>query len=141
MGADSTYSRYLRSPHWRRLRQQFKRERGWTCKCGETQRLELHHLTYERLGHERLDDLQPLCPDCHALVHQLVREGQLDLALTDFFSNKRARPQSPRPAKKPYPKRPKPRKQNRYPKVGTHAADMAAMKARNAAKDTAKRAS
>jgi hypothetical protein len=25
-----------------------------------------HHLTYERVGHERLEDLQAICDACHA---------------------------------------------------------------------------
>ena len=29
----------------------------------------IHHLTYERLGKERLEDLQALCPECHRGKH------------------------------------------------------------------------
>jgi|SRR5215472_14775278 len=32
-------------------------------------RLEVHHLTYKRLGHEHPDDLIVLCPGCHAKAH------------------------------------------------------------------------
>lgn len=31
----------------------------------KSRRLEVHHLTYERLGRERDEDLQALCPSCH----------------------------------------------------------------------------
>jgi hypothetical protein len=34
-------------------------------------RLEVHHLSYERLGHELPDDLIVLCPACHAAAHGL----------------------------------------------------------------------
>ena len=34
-------------------------------------RLEVHHLTYERLGHEHPEDLIVLCPACHAAEHGL----------------------------------------------------------------------
>ena len=34
-------------------------------------RLEVHHLTYERIGREHPDDLIVLCPQCHADVHGL----------------------------------------------------------------------
>ena len=34
-------------------------------------RLEVHHLTYERVGHEHPDDLIVLCPACHAAAHGL----------------------------------------------------------------------
>jgi hypothetical protein len=32
-------------------------------------RLEVHHLTYERLGWEQPDDLLVLCERCHAVLH------------------------------------------------------------------------
>lgn len=32
--------------------------------------LEVHHTTYERYGHERLEDLVTLCQRCHATEHQ-----------------------------------------------------------------------
>lgn len=31
-------------------------------------RVHVHHLSYERLGCERLSDLQVVCPTCHAIV-------------------------------------------------------------------------
>src|SRR5688500_3895115 len=38
-----------------------------TCEgCGERSMLAVHHLHYETLGDEGLDDLQALCEDCHA---------------------------------------------------------------------------
>lgn len=36
--------------------------------------MHLHHRTYKNLGHERLMDLVPLCPKCHADVHRLHRD-------------------------------------------------------------------
>ena len=35
-------------------------------------RLEVHHLSYARLGRELPDDLIVLCPACHAIAHGLV---------------------------------------------------------------------
>ena|SRR5215831_19246003 len=37
-------------------------------RCLNTQHLEVHHLTYARVGHERLDDLQCLCRFHHRQV-------------------------------------------------------------------------
>jgi hypothetical protein len=31
--------------------------------------LNLHHLTYARLGDEHLDDLLPACAPCHKIIH------------------------------------------------------------------------
>lgn len=37
------------------------------CKrCKQARYLEVHHLTYKRLGFERMDDLEALCVRCHA---------------------------------------------------------------------------
>lgn len=57
--------------------------------CGETEGLHLHHLTYERLGAERLDDLTPLCPNCHAMVHVLVKRGEMGLDFAGFVDEQR----------------------------------------------------
>jgi len=37
--------------------------------------LEVHHLTYDRLGDERMDDLEVLCPDCHRKAHGAAWPG------------------------------------------------------------------
>lgn len=37
-------------------------------------RLEVHHLTYARLGRELPDDLIVLCPACHAAAHGLAHQ-------------------------------------------------------------------
>ena len=39
----------------------------WTLRHGD-----LHHRTYDRLGHERFDDLIPLCRECHERVHRIL---------------------------------------------------------------------
>ena len=31
---------------------------------------QVHHLTYERIGKEQLEDLQALCPECHSKCHR-----------------------------------------------------------------------
>jgi 5-methylcytosine-specific restriction endonuclease McrA len=63
------YEEYLRSPKWRRKRKDRLQIDGHACqKCGATSkqyRLEVHHLTYERLSDERMEDLQTLCVLCH----------------------------------------------------------------------------
>jgi 5-methylcytosine-specific restriction endonuclease McrA len=38
----------------------------WTLRRGD-----LHHRSYDRLGHERFDDLVPLCRACHERVHRI----------------------------------------------------------------------
>jgi hypothetical protein len=41
-------------------------------RCPATSRLHAHHLTYERLGCEALDDLVLLCLRCHLIAHLLA---------------------------------------------------------------------
>ena len=65
------YREYLRSPEWRRTRRFALDRAGYRCQlCGKAQRgLQVHHLTYQRLGFEEPDDLVALCDDCHAAQH------------------------------------------------------------------------
>lgn len=94
------YAEYLASSEWGAKRKQYKASgRIWACICGDDgDGLELHHLTYERVGgDELLDDLEPLCGSCHALVHALERRGLIRLDLTGLELDKeRARIQRAR---------------------------------------------
>jgi len=63
----SAYRVYMQSPAWRARRAQAIARAGMRCEeCGLYGRgLEVHHLTYDNLGHEPDSDLQVLCLDCH----------------------------------------------------------------------------
>jgi len=69
---ESYYDYVLASERWARLRTRLLVARGRRCeRCGvlEAARdLDLHHLTYDRLGFERDDDLQVVCRPCHYLA-------------------------------------------------------------------------
>jgi len=62
---------YYQSPHWLRIRLEVLARADYKCAdCGQHRSwLHVHHLTYARLGAERLKDLQALCPSCHAKRH------------------------------------------------------------------------
>ncbi len=67
---ESPYDEYLRSPIWQRTRELALEYYGRKCcLCNSSERLNVHHRTYERRGHERLADLIVLCRDCHAGYH------------------------------------------------------------------------
>jgi hypothetical protein len=69
---------YLRSPHWRTRRARAIALAGGRCeRCGKPGRLEVHHLTYKRLGRERDRDLRALCHPCHRLADRSRRAGSL----------------------------------------------------------------
>lgn len=65
----------MASPAWERKRQRKLKDVGFRCQdCGTKRRLEVHHLTYARLGKERLKDLRALCHDCHKKRHGHMRD-------------------------------------------------------------------
>ncbi len=65
---------YLRSPYWRARRARAIARAGGRCeRCGVTGRLEVHHLTYARLGRERDRDLRALCHGCHRIAERRRR--------------------------------------------------------------------
>jgi len=69
------YYTYIISRAWRARRRQHLNNVGWKCEvCGARKFLEVHHLTYDRLGREKRKDLQVLCKPCH----EKCREGYID---------------------------------------------------------------
>ena len=63
------YSEYLATPEWASRRAlRLKRDANVCQDCGEVAS-EVHHLTYEHIGVEELDDLISLCKRCHAIRH------------------------------------------------------------------------
>jgi hypothetical protein len=71
-GARTTlpYNEYLKTDWWLHRRERALKLAEHCCQvCNASGRLEVHHRTYERLGHERDADLIVLCADCHRLFH------------------------------------------------------------------------
>jgi len=69
--------KYLWSPHWRTLRQVVLATANFRCQSCSRRgygrgavRLDVHHLLYDRLGHEKLSDLIVLCRLCHNAFHR-----------------------------------------------------------------------
>ncbi len=64
------YNEYIKSPEWRALRAKvFRRCKGICEGCGENAAVQVHHLTYARLGHEMLFDVVAVCLSCHEQLH------------------------------------------------------------------------
>jgi hypothetical protein len=73
LGFDS-YQQYLRSDHWKSVRERYRcSKKPKKCQCCGSEKYELHHTTYERLGREWLKDLMPLCRRHHRAVHKYLR--------------------------------------------------------------------
>lgn len=64
------YQSHLASPEWQELRRKvFRRCKGVCEGCLERPAVEVHHLTYARLGDEMLFDLVGVCSSCHDRIH------------------------------------------------------------------------
>lgn len=69
------YNEYVNGhPHWQRVRKaRFDFDGGRCAICHRDLRgdpYQTHHLTYARLGHERMRDVITLCEDCHHNFHR-----------------------------------------------------------------------
>jgi len=65
-----TYADYLKSDHWANFRAEyFKYHKPVCAKCQSDKRIQLHHLTYERIGCELECDVIALCRLCHKAEH------------------------------------------------------------------------
>ena len=66
----SWYNDYLSSLYWLEKREAvLKRDNNKCCICGGLAN-QVHHLTYQRVGNELLDDLISICAQCHTNLHQ-----------------------------------------------------------------------
>lgn len=67
------YQNVLCSALWAERRALIIEMRGAMCEAcgvdGAGEELELHHVTYARLGDEADSDLELLCAECHARAH------------------------------------------------------------------------
>lgn len=86
-----SYAEYLQTPHWQHMRQR-KLSQVKQCEhCGIRQRLEPHHVTYERIGNEWLTDLVVLCRTCHVYVQIAKRNPGMSLAQATAMAGKLVR--------------------------------------------------
>jgi len=74
------YRKYLQSDQWRAKRRLVLEFMGYQCvKCRKTlteSTANIHHVSYERVRNETLDDLIPLCRECHKLEHSKTHSLQ-----------------------------------------------------------------
>ena len=65
------YLRYLKSSEWRKKADSRLAFDGGKCQVCGKKATEVHHLTYDRLGHEELSDIVSLCKPCHKKAEEL----------------------------------------------------------------------
>ena len=85
---------FLTSGYWKNKSKEIKARDGYRCtKCGSdgketnwrcqrTNPLDVHHHTYDRIGHERRQDLTTLCRKCHKVADK-SRQGKKHLGQPD----------------------------------------------------------
>lgn len=65
------YYRWINSNAYRGKRNEKLKAVGYKCElCGSAKNLQVHHITYENLGYEPLDDLLVVCRKCHEELHK-----------------------------------------------------------------------
>jgi hypothetical protein len=70
------YLIHLQSDYWKNIRLKvLERDCDICQKCKERKATEVHHLTYERLGNELLEDLLSVCRSCHLKIHGNKTDG------------------------------------------------------------------
>jgi len=73
--------KYLQSNEWRKLKSRRLKLANNKCEaknCSNTKNLDLHHIDYDSLGHEDINDVRIVCRKCHNELHELLgynREG------------------------------------------------------------------
>ena len=100
-GRSAIYEQYIKSAKWRRISTAMKKFAGFTCQgCGaklHPTELDVHHITYDRLGNERPSDLRVLCrAKCHPVADakrtvatQIRREERQYQSATDTYLSKK----------------------------------------------------
>lgn len=68
-----SYNSYLQSEYWRAFAARQRKDRCFCCGVGE--RLQVHHLSYERLGRELPQDVVTVCGRCHFKIHVVSKES------------------------------------------------------------------
>ena len=97
-GWRSKYEAVLRSARWKNMRLDLIKLTGGVCeRCQKASTdLQLHHLTYERLGAERRSDVHLLCFVCHreadaereALQRVASSRRQTDAAFSTYLTTR-----------------------------------------------------
>lgn len=88
-GRKVAYRKYLTSPEWKAKRQEFMESPRtsndcWCCGRKYELGFNLHHVTYDRLGNERMSDLRMVCKPCHKYIHAVANRFNTLLEATIY---------------------------------------------------------
>jgi hypothetical protein len=87
MAITAEYQTYLNSSRWKDKRDKVFSRDGYICqKCNQNKASQVHHLTYERIFNEPLQDLLSVCAKCHEEIHYYyISVYRGDIALAFFL--------------------------------------------------------
>ncbi len=80
------YRDYLKSDWWKKKIHRLYRKTKMPqqcAKCGNP-KYQLHHITYRRVGHERMEDFLALCGGCHNELHRQFKLIKKPQSLAEF---------------------------------------------------------
>lgn len=69
------YETYLKSPGWKKRREELIKSVGKCVLCGVKGGLLAHHLHYRTLGSEQNGDVAIMCNECHTYMHNKYGRG------------------------------------------------------------------
>jgi len=79
------YKNYLESEEWQNARKMVLKYYPKCCRCGSTDRLNVHHGSYKNLTKEKPSDLFVLCGSCHKEFHERFPLEENIRTETKFF--------------------------------------------------------
>ena len=80
---NATYERYIHSPAWHSKAECRLEIDGHICQVCGKDASDVHHLTYDRFGHEDMNDLVSLCRDCHDKAEEIYNPNIIPWAMDE----------------------------------------------------------
>lgn len=79
----NNYQEYLQSRHWKNFKYNYKQTHKNECIfcLSKTDKLDLHHLSYENLGREKEENVCFLCYHCHRILHKTLDNKEMNRGL------------------------------------------------------------
>jgi len=82
------YMAYLGSPEWKTKRQMVLKRDSYLCQsCKQKEAVDVHHLSYDNLYNEILEELISVCVECHNKIHDDKDKKRLEELLNRKKSN------------------------------------------------------
>lgn len=86
------YRDYLKTRHWIIKKQEFRNKFiAKCCMCDyKGNGLHIHHMSYDNIGNENIDDLCFLCSICHNKIHTELKDYKDSMVLKEFRQKKKS---------------------------------------------------